>query len=92
MKILKAKKKLKKSKIFKISDLTYVKHGLILDELLKTKELLNPIEVKIDKHTGVMGAGGIPYVKKHFCVYRGSRRVTTAIQLGYTHIEGVIID
>jgi len=92
MKTMRAKNQLKKSKIFKISDLTYVKHGLILDELLKTKELLNPIEVKIDKHTGVMGAGGIPYVKKHFCVYRGSRRVTTAIQLGYTHIEGVIID
>ena len=58
----------------------------------RTSNLINPIEVKIDKHTGVMGAGGVPYVKKHFCVYRGSRRVTTAIQLGYTHIEGVIID
>ena len=89
---MRAKNQLKKSKIFKISDLTYVKHGLILDELLKTKELLNPIEVKIDKHTGVMGAGGIPYVKKHFCVYRGSRRVTTALKLGCTHIEGVIIE
>jgi len=92
MKTMRAKNQLKKSKIFKISDLTYVKHGLILDELLKTKELLNPIEVKIDKHTGVMGAGGIPYVKKHFCVYRGSRRVTTALKLGCTHIEGVIIE
>ena len=92
MKTLKAKTLHPKKQILKISDLTYVKHGLILDELLKTKELLNPIEVKIDKHTGVMGAGGIPYVKKHFCVYRGSRRVTTALKLGCTHIEGVIID
>ncbi len=92
MMILKAKKQLNKKTIFKISDLSFVKHGLVLKDLLKSKQLINPIEVKIDKHTGVMGAGGIPYVKKHFCVYRGSRRVTTAIQLGYTHIEGVIID
>ena len=36
-----------------------------------------------------MGAGAV-YAKKHFCVFRGSRRVTAS--LGYTHIEGVIID
>ena len=92
MKTLIAKNKLKKSKIFKISDLTFVQHNLILDDLLESQELLNPIEVKIDKHKGVMGAGGVPYAKKHFCVFRGSRRVTTALKLGYTHIEGVIID
>ena len=92
MMILKAKKESKKKTIFKISDLNYVKHCLVLNDLLESKELINPIEVKIDKHTGVMGAGGVPYAKKHFCVYRGSRRVTTAIKLGYTHIEGVIID
>ena len=89
MKTLIAKNKQKKSKIFKISDLTFVQHNLILDDLLESQELLNPIEVKIDNHSSVMGAGGVPYVKKHF---RGSRRVTTALKLGYTHIEGVIID
>ncbi len=92
MKTMKAKNKLKKSKIFKISDLNYVKHGLILNDLLESKELINPIEVRIDKHTGTMGACGTPYFKKHFCVFRGSRRVTTAIKLGYTHIEGVLVD
>ena len=92
MKILKAKNKLKKSKIYKISELTFVQHGLILNDLLESQELLNPIEIKIDKHTSVMGAGGMPYIKKHFCVFRGSRRVTTALKLGYTHIEGVIVE
>ena len=92
VKILKAKKKLKNSRIFLIEDLTYVKHGLILDDLLKSEELINPIEVREDTHTGTMGANNIPYVLKDFVVYRGSRRVTTALKLGYTHIEGVIID
>ena len=50
MKTLIAKNKLKKSKIFKISDLTFVQHNLILDDLLESQELLNPIEVKIDNH------------------------------------------
>ena len=39
-----------------------------------------------------MGAGGIYYTKKHLVVFRGSRRVTTALKLGCTHIEGVIIE
>ena len=90
--ILKAKKKLKKSRIFLIKDLTYVKHDLILDDLLKSKELLNPIEIRKDTHTGTMGANGVPYIQKDFVVFKGSRRVTTALKLGYTHIEGVIID
>ena len=91
MKILKAKNKLKKSKIFKISDLTYVKHGLILDELLESNSLENPIEIKVDNHSSVMGAQGIYYQKKKYVVYRGSRRINTAKKMGYTHIEGVII-
>ena len=71
MKTLIAKNKQKKSKIFKISDLTFVQHNLILDDLLESQELLNPIEIKIDKHTSVMGAGGIKYHKKHYVVFRG---------------------
>ena len=92
MKIMKAKNKLKKSKIFEINNLTHVKHNLILDDLFQSHELLNPVEIKIDKHTGVMGANGVPYAKKHFVVFRGSRRINTAIKLGYTHIEGVIVE
>ena len=78
--------------MFLIDDLTYVKHNLILDDLLKNEELINPIEIKIDNHTGTMGANGVPYAKKKYVVFRGSRRVTTAIKLGYTHIEGVILN
>ena len=92
MKILKAKTKQLKTQILKISDLHYVKHGLILDDLLESKELINPIEVNIDHHTGTMGAAGMPYEKKKYVVYKGSRRVTTALKLGYTHIEAIVND
>ena len=78
--------------VLEIDRIHYIKSMTPHKDILEGEELINPIEVKIDKHTGVMGAGGVPYAKKHFCVYRGSRRVTTAIKLGYTHIEGVIID
>ena len=91
MKILKAKKKLKKSKIFKINELTYVNHNLLLNDLYETNILLDPIEIKIDKHSSVMGAQGMYYQKKKYVVYRGSRRINTAKKMGYTHIEGVII-
>jgi len=90
MKILKAKKKTLQTQILKISDLHYVKHGLVLDDLLKSEELINPIEINIDHHTGTMGAAGIPYEKKKYVVFKGSRRVTTALKLGYTHIEAIV--
>jgi len=35
---------------------------------------------------------GIPYIEKNYSVWRGSQRVQAAKQLGYTHIEGVIIN
>ena len=38
------------------------------------------------------GVGGVPYIEKEFSVWRGSQRVKAAIELGYTHIEGVIIN
>ena len=49
-----AKKKLKKSKIFKISELTSVSHNLFLDDLYETGILLDPIEIKVDNHSSVM--------------------------------------
>ena len=56
--------------------------------------MLNPIEVK--KHTYSLsprkGVGGVPYTEKKYSVWRGSQRVQAAIKLGYTHIEGVIIN
>jgi hypothetical protein len=92
MKILKAKNKLKKSKIFKISELTSVDHNLFLDDLYETGILNDPIEIKIDNHSSVMGAQGIFYKRKKYVVFRGSRRINTAKKMGYTHIEGVIIE
>ena len=53
-----------------------------------------PIEVfkhKISK-TPRMGVGGKPYVEKLYSVYVGGQRVTRAIQLGYTHIEGIVYE
>ena len=65
-----------------------------LPELLNGEKLLNPIEVK--KHTYSLtprkGVGGKPYAEKKYSVWRGSQRVQAALQLGYTHIEGVIVN
>ena len=77
-----------------ISSLHYIKTMTPLPELLSGEELQNPIEVL--KHhispTPRFGAGGVPYKEKKFSVWRGSQRVQAAIKLGYTHIEGVIVN
>tara|TARA_A100001011_G_scaffold347906_1_gene385352 strand:+ start:927 stop:1136 length:210 start_codon:yes stop_codon:yes gene_type:complete len=65
-----------------------------LPELLKGEDMQTPIEVM--KHevsdTPRYGVNGVPYIEKEFSVWRGSQRVKAAIQLGYTHIEGIIIN
>jgi len=52
----------------------------------------NPIEVIKHKiiSTPRFGALGVRYKEKEFSVYKGSQRVTRALQLGYTHIEAII--
>ncbi len=78
-----------------LKDLTYAKRsGRALPEILKGDKMENPIEVL--KH-GISpkpryGASGQPYFEKEFSVWRGSQRVKAAKKLGYTHIEGVIIN
>jgi hypothetical protein len=78
----------------KISDLTYVKHGLALVDILEGNEMIDPIEV--EKHfisdTPRMGANGNPYIEKQYTVFKGSQRITAALQMGYTHIEGIVIN
>jgi hypothetical protein len=94
MKLLKAQLKVPKKKKFNLADLTYIKSMTPLPELLQGEELINPIEVlrhSISK-TPRYGAGGQPYFEKEFSVWRGSQRVQAAIKLGYTHIEGVVIN
>jgi hypothetical protein len=39
-----------------------------------------------------MGAAGHPYIEKPYSVYKGSQRIQAALQLGYTHIEGIIVN
>ena len=94
MKLLKAKQDNPKKIILEISNLVYIKSMTPLPELLNGEELQNPIEVQ--KHEvsdkSRYGANGLPYIEKHFSVWRGSQRVQAAKQLGYTHIEGVIIN
>tara|TARA_Y100000004_G_scaffold163099_1_gene192232 strand:- start:199 stop:486 length:288 start_codon:yes stop_codon:yes gene_type:complete len=79
---------------FDISNLVYIKSMTPLKELLEGEEMQNPIEVQ--KHVisdkPRYGVGGVPYKEKEFSVWRGSQRVQAAIKLGYTHIEGVIIN
>ncbi len=65
-----------------------------LDEIMKGENMIEPIQVV--KHTindvSRMGANGIPYVEKQYSVYKGNQRIKAALQLGYTYIEGVIIN
>ena len=94
MRLLKAKADNQKKIILEISKIHYIKSMTPLPELLEGQEMLNPIEVK--KHTYSLsprkGVGGVPYAEKKYSVWRGSQRVQAAIKLGYTHIEGVIVN
>ena len=98
MKILKAKILHPKKQTLKISDLIYNKHyekynvklNQGVDDIKDVME--EPIEVI--KHqvstTPRFGALGVRYKEKEFSVKKGNQRVTKALQLGYTHIEGII--
>ena len=93
IKILKAKNG-KNKIILEIGRIHYIKSMTPLPELLKGENLLNPIEVR--KHSYSLqprkGVGGKTYAEKQYSVFRGSQRVQAAIQMGYTHIEGVILN
>lgn len=93
MKLLKAKTGSNKQ-VFTIAELQLVKRMGPLPELLQGQELINPIEV-LEHHISDKpryGANGTPYKEKKFSVWRGNQRVKAAIELGYTHIEGVLIN
>ena len=91
MKILKAKSSTLNTEIFQISDLAFVKHGFVLEDMLNGEEMKNPIEVHKCTNQGTIGALGKEYKKNLLKVIKGSQRVTTAIKLGYTHIEGYYV-
>ena len=94
MKILKATKSYLNKQTFQISDLTFIRTAIPLVEILNGEEMIEPIQ--IIKHTindvSRMGANGTPYIEKSYSVFKGSQRIKAALQLGYTHIEGIIIN
>ena len=100
MKILKSKTSHPKKIILKISDLSYNHYyekynPKLTDGVEDIKNIMNnPIE--IIKHTisetPRYGAGGKIYKEKNYSVLKGNQRVTMAKKLGYTHIEGVIVN
>ena len=94
MKLLKAKADNQKKIILEINKIHFIKSMTPLPELLKGEDMQNPIEVR--KHTYSLtprkGVGGKAYAEKQYSVFRGSQRVQAAIKMGYTHIEGVIIN
>jgi hypothetical protein len=94
MKILKSKKTYLKKQIFEISDLTYIDRTSPLKELLDGEDMIEPIEVmKHEQSKNLrLGANGVNFVEKKYSVWRGNQRIQAALQLGYTHIEGIIIN
>ena len=98
MKILKAKRSHPKKTILKISDLDYIKYyeenGIYLQDLSKDFEMVEPIEINqyTISETPRYGANGQQYKEKKFSVVKGNQRVTIAKKLGYTHIEGIILN
>jgi hypothetical protein len=94
MKILKAQSLNPKKQIFQISDLTYIDRMTPLKELLNGEDMIEPIEVmKHEQSENLrLGANGVNFVEKKYSVWKGSQRIQAALQLGYTHIEGIIIN
>ena len=93
MKLLTASHQNPKKIKIDLSNLTYIKSMRPLFELLEGEGLENPIEVI--KHTVSKtpryGVNGMTYLEKEYSVFRGSQRVQAAKELGYTHIEAIII-
>ena len=94
MKILKAKSKVSDKIILQIDKIHYIKSMTPLPDLILGKDLLNPIEVRkySVSDTPRKGVGNVTYAEKEYSVFRGSQRVQAAIKMGYTHIEGIILD
>ena len=108
MKILKAQSLNPKKQIFQISDLTYITRMTPLKELLNGEDMIEPIKVLkhdirknpigplgeelFDYSKYRSGAGDSNFKEKQYSVWEGNQRVQAALQLGYTHIEGIIIN
>ena len=80
--------------VLEIDRIHYIKSMTPHKDILEGEELINPIEVRQHHYslTPRKGVNGVAYAEKQFSVFRGSQRVQAAIKLGYTHIEGIIIN
>jgi hypothetical protein len=94
MKILKATKNYLNKQTFQISDLTFIRTATPLPEILNGEDMIEPIQIVKHNISDVsrMGANGVPYIEKSYSVYKGNQRLKAGLQLGYTHIEGIIIN
>ena len=94
MKLLKAQKQVPNKIILEINKIHFIKSMTPLPDLIHGKPLLNPIEVRQHSYSlqPRKGVGGKAYAEKQYSVFRGSQRVQAAIKMGYTHIEGVVIN
>ena len=94
MKILKATKIYLNKQTFQISDLTFISTMTPLQELLNGEEMIEPIQVikHVISNVSRVGANGVPYIEKQYSVFKGSQRIKAALELGYTHIEGIIVN
>ena len=86
------------SKYFDIAELAYIPTREINEDVVETGVMINPIEVYVIDRTQVprYGAGGALYrldgcVGKNYLVQKGNSRVRAAIQMNYSHIEGIVI-
>ena len=101
MKVLKAKTSHPKKQIFPISELNYnlyyEKNNSKLvngaEDILDGAEMIDPIQVKkyVKSSQARYGANGKVYREREYGVWKGNQRVTAAVKLGYTHIEGIIV-
>jgi len=93
MKLLKAKLVNSKKIVVALDSIKYIKSMPPLQELMNGEELELPIEVwEYKKGTGEKtGVNGTTYIHKPYMTFRGSQRVNAAIQLGYTHIEALVM-
>ena len=83
MKLLKAKQSHPKKQIFQISKLGYVKNGIMLQDILDGKEMLDCVEIEHDTN---------PNYDKEYFVFKGSSRIEAAVKMSFTHNEGIIIN
>ena len=62
--------------------------------MTKDFEMIEPIQINQHEISDTVryGAVGTIYKEKKYSVVKGNQRVTLAKKLGYTHIEGIILN